>query len=146
MIFDFDKTMHQVKKIGVSETKRILLKLHYIVCNNCVYSERYVEAVSYFYKIYYLVARYTEQIGTDPTTFMGFFYGILWEYPFYPSFYYSILFVFLTNLIFLNRILELKISRENIHKYIGYSLSNIGILYLHIVCFFYLRFIMTGIK
>lgn len=146
LIFDFDKTMHQVKKIGVSETNRILLKLHYIICDDCVYSERYVEAVSYFYKIYYLVARYTEQIGTNPTTFMGFFYGILWEYPFYSEFYYGVLFSSVMNLVFLNKYFDLEFSNKNIHKFIGYSLLNMGILYLQIVCFFYLRFIMTGIK
>jgi len=146
MIFDFDKTLHQVKKTGISKTYRILLKLHYIVCNNCIYSERYIQGITWFYKIYYLIARYTEQIGTDPTTFIGFFYGILWEYPFYPEFSYSILLVFLINMIFLNKLLGLRLSIKNIHKFIGYSLVNIGILYLNIVCFFYFRFKLFGIK
>ena len=146
MIFDFDKTVHQVRKIGVSQTQRILLKLHYIVCDACTYSDRYVDNIAWFYKIYYIVARYTEQLGTDPTTFMGFFYGILWEYPFYPSFSYSILFVFFMNLVFLHKYVDLRFSRENIHKYVGYSLGNMVVLYLYIVCFFYLRFIITGIK
>lgn len=83
MIFDFDKTTHQVKKTGTTETPRILMKLHFIVCDNCTsgYSDTYVDFVAYFYKGYYYIARYTEQIGTDPTTFMGFFFGIMWEYP-----------------------------------------------------------------
>jgi hypothetical protein len=94
MIFDFDKTLHQVKKTGITETPRILLKLHFIVCENCKYSEFYVYSITHFYKLYYYVARYTEQIGTDPTTFMGFFYGLLWEYPFYPEFKYVVFFLF----------------------------------------------------
>lgn len=146
MIFDFDKTVHQVKKLGISETYRILLKLHYIVCENCPYSDRYVEYISIFYKLYYIVARYTEQIGTDPTTFMGFFYGLIWEYPFYPSFKYNVLFLVLMNIIFLNRINRIAFSVKNIHKILGYSLSNMMIVYLQIVCFFYLRFIITGFK
>jgi hypothetical protein len=146
MIFDFDKTLHQVRKIGASETHRILLKLHYIVCDNCTYSERYIEIVSLFYKIYYIIARYTEQLGTDPTTFIGFFFGILWEYPFYPSFSYSILFMFLMNIGLLHKILCLRLSTKNMHKLIGYSLANMGVLYLHIVLFFYLRFKIYGIK
>jgi hypothetical protein len=37
MIFDFDKTLHQVKKTGQQETPRILLKLHFIV-DACLHS------------------------------------------------------------------------------------------------------------
>lgn len=146
MIFDFDKTVHQVRKIGISQTHRILLKIHYIVCNGCLCCDRYVKLVARFYKIYYVVARYTEQLGTDPTTFMGFFYGLLWEYPFYPSFKYSVLFVFLMNLIFLNKKMGIRLSKKNIHKLVGYSLMNMVFFYLQIVLFFYLRYKIYGIK
>ena len=77
MIFDFDKTLHQVKKTGHQETPRILLKLHFIVCENGEHSENYVKFVALFYKYYYYIARYTEQIGTDPKTFLGFFFWII---------------------------------------------------------------------
>lgn len=87
MIFDFDRTVHQVVKTGDHYSPRILLKLHYIACNVEFYGSRqYVAFVSYFYRFYYFVARYTEEMGTDPTTFIGFFYGIAWEVPFYPHF------------------------------------------------------------
>ena len=90
MIFDFDRTLHQVIKTGLTETPRILLKVHYIVCRNCPFSEQYVDFVTLFYKGYYHIARYTEQLGTDPTDCVGYFFGTLWEWPFYPSFKYTI--------------------------------------------------------
>jgi hypothetical protein len=94
MIFDFDKTLHQVKKIGKIETPRILMKLHYIVCDNCSFSNNYIDFISYFYINYYYIARYTEQIGTDPSSFMGFFYGLLWEYLFYIKLKYILTGIF----------------------------------------------------
>jgi hypothetical protein len=89
IIFDFDRTFHKVIKTGLTETPRVLLKLHFIVCRNCIFNERYVNFVAYFYKYYYYVARYTEEIGTDPTSWVGVFIGTMWEWPFYPSFKYT---------------------------------------------------------
>lgn len=153
MIFDFDKTLHRVKKLGSSETQRILLKLHYIVCNGFTCSDSGVEFIGWFYKIYYVVARYTEQIGTDPDTFMGFFFGLLWEYPFYPEFRKWISTLFFLNFgyyILLQKNYEKRISLKTIGK-IGrwsfiYSLRNIFFLYLNIVAFYNIRWILTGIR
>lgn len=130
MIFDFDRTLHQVKKTGAFETQRILLKLHYIVCENCK-SDAYVSFVAIFYKIYYYIARYTEQIGTDPTTFIGFFFGLLWEYPFYiPQKY--VLICLITNLV--------------LYKICNYYLAKLLLVYLTIVSFYYLRYTFLSIK
>ena len=146
MIFDFDKTLHQVIKVGQQEVPRILLKLHFIVCENCKYDKEYVNVVSHFYKLYYYVARYTEQMGTDPTTFMGFFYGLLWEWPFYSLFKYSVFLLFASNIIMLNSYYKIKLSFKNSGKLLFYSSSNIFILYLSIVSFYYFRYILYGIK
>jgi hypothetical protein len=89
MIFDFDRTVHKIKKDGVGETPRILLKMHFIVYENKSEYERCLFSPPNFVKMiyigYYYIARYTEQIGTDPTTFIGFFYGLIWEIPFVVS-------------------------------------------------------------
>lgn len=135
MIFDFDKTLHQVKKIGFTEVSRILLKLHFIVCENCKYSKDYVNFISFFYKFYYYVARYTEQLGTDPETFIGFFFGLLWEWPFYSSFKYIVLALFANNMIMLRAFYEIKHGG----KLIGYSLTNLLCIYLIIVLCYYVN-------
>lgn len=126
MIFDFDRTLHRVKKIGEQNTPRVLLKLHFIVYENNEnenYTKEYLDFVSYFYKNYYFIARCTEQIGTDPTTFIGFFYGLLWGLPFYPQFKY-ILFLLL----------------------MVCSLSEISMIYMAIVSFYYFRYKLFNIR
>jgi hypothetical protein len=45
IVFDFDKSIHQVIKDKQELTPRILLKLHYIVCENCNYSKKNVEQI-----------------------------------------------------------------------------------------------------
>ena len=146
IIFDFDRTLHQVKKTGEIETPRILLKLHFIVCENCNFSKNYVDFISYLYKYYYYLARYTEQIGTDPTTFIGFFFGIMWEYPFFPIFKLGIISLTTSILIILNQVYKIKFIYINIRKLTYYSVLNLSVLYLFIVSFYYLRFILFKIK
>jgi len=146
MIFDFDRTLHQVKKTGQQETPRILLKLHFIVCENCERSEDYVKYISNFYKYYYYIARHTEQIGTDPTTFIGFFFGLMWEWPFYSLFKYILCLLFITIIIVLNVIYKIKFKLKNMGKLILYSSSIMFIIYLVIVFYYYIRYILFGIK
>lgn len=93
IIFDFDKTLHQVIKEGATRTPRILIKLHYIVYPES-YSPSYVWFVSQCYILYYRIARYTEQLGTDPKTFVGYFWGLIWEYPFHPYFRHIVFSIF----------------------------------------------------
>ena len=142
MIFDFDKTLHQVKKLGQQETPRILLKLHFIVCENCRNSNAYMHFAAYCYRCYYYVARYTEQIGTDPKTFSGFFFGLMWEWPFYSAFKYTVGGVFVTNVVILRGIYKIR----NVRKLVLYSFANMGAIYLLIVAFYYFRYLLFGIK
>jgi hypothetical protein len=142
MLFDFDRTLHQVKKSGQQETPRILLKLHFIVCDDCKYSDDYVLFISNFYKYYYYIARYTEQIGTDPTTFLGFFFGLIWEWPFYIAFPYITSLLFTTFVFFYNVVYKIK----NSGKLAVYSLISLLFIYLEIVFFYYFRYILFNIK
>jgi len=146
MIFDFDRTLHQVKKVAQQETQRILLKIHFIVCENCRYSEKYVDFVSVFYKIYYYIARYTEQKGTDPTTFVGFFFGLLWEWPFYNSFRYTFVSLYVSNIFILNVFYKIKFEIKNIGKLVYYSSLNMFVIYLSFVLFYYFRYILFDIR
>jgi hypothetical protein len=146
MLFDFDRTLHQVKKSGQQETPRILLKLHFIVCENCKYSDNYVKFVSNFYKYYYYIARYTEQIGTDPKTYIGFFFGLIWEWPFYTVVINSTVVVFVTIVIVLNVVYKIKFDIKNMKKLLLYSLSSMFAFYLSIVSFYYFRYILFNIK
>ena len=142
MIFDFDRTLHQVIKLGQQETPRILLKLHFIVCENCQNSGAYIKFAEYCYRSYYYVARYTEQLGTDPTTFAGFFFGLAWEWPFYSEFKYAVGIVFATNMVVVNRVYRV----NTVTKMVAYSFRNMVGLYLLAVTFYYLRYLLLGVK
>jgi hypothetical protein len=146
MIFDFDKTLHQVKKSGQQETPRILLKLHFIVCEKCNYSDKYVKIISKFYIYYYYIARYTEQIGTDPKNFIGFFWGLIWEWPFYTLFKYVSIIIIIKLVLILNIIFKIELKFINIGKLILYLLPSIFSVYLLIVSFYYYRYILFKIK
>ena len=151
MIFDFDKTTHQVKKTGDAETPRILMKLHFIVCENCdhVYSDFYVDFVAYFYKGYYYIARYTEQIGTDPTTFIGFFFGIMWEYPLHMYMTPISSMIDLQPIVKYYAPISLVVYARSNHYIrngiLGLS-SDIFLAYLFIVSLFYFRYFFFGLR
>ena len=146
MIFDFDKTLHQVKKTGRSDTPRILLKLHFIVCENGYFPHTYMNFVSKFYVLYYYIARYTEQIGTDPTTYTGFFWGLMWEYPFYPTFKYWVILLYLQSIYKIKTVYNVPFIQDNIPKIILYSHMDIMFMYLLIVGFYWMRYTLFAIK
>jgi len=151
MIFDFDKTTHQVKKTGQTETPRILMKLHFIVCENCTpgYGDTYVDFVAYFYKFYYYIARYTEQIGTDPTTFIGFFFGIMWEYPLHlymtpissmVDFHHVVKYYAPMSVVFYAR------SNHYIRNGVLGFMGDVFLAYVMIVSLFYFRYFFWGLR
>jgi hypothetical protein len=151
MVFDFDRTLHQVKKTGNSPTPRILLKLHFLVSNTESYSyhplyshhlvnKMYIKFASWCYVVYYRVARYTEQLGTDPKTFAGFFFGILWEYPFYEETRYRTKIIYAG--VIANRVLidalTIKDTPTPIYQIVCDSLLDMMAIYLCIVFWFFI--------
>lgn len=149
MVFDFDRTLHQVKKTGQKPTPRILLKLHFLVYNvrgPAPFSRWYVKFASGCYIVYYRVARYTEQLGTDPTTFVGFFFGILWEYPFYPEYRRAALVTYLGVVAALQKTHHIEVSINNMREVVLYSVADMMILYLCIVTWFFATHIISSVK
>lgn len=154
MVFDFDRTLHRVKKTGQTATSRVLLKLHFLVLDMeyahlpCVWV--YVKFASACYVVYYRVARYTEQIGTDPKTFAGFFFGILWEYPFYPRVRQGAANVYLWLVLRravqlvdapLLKISDLQSSSVNLIEIAMYSVLDMAAIYFCIALWFWLSYL-----
>ena len=141
MVFDFDRTLHQVKKTGQAPTPRILLKLHFLVCDMQYAKMRwagiYVNFAYICYITYYKIARYTEQLGTDPKTFVGFFFGILWEYPFYPEIRHSAAGVYVGIVASLQKTHNVEVSFQNWREVVIYSTFDMIAIYLCIVLWFY---------
>ena len=145
MVFDFDRTLHQVKKTGKTHCPRILLKLHYLVCDDAYvampFLETYVRFAAWFYDTYYRVARYTEKIGTDPHTFIGFFFGMLWEYPFYPNVRYATAVVYVGVVASVETTHGILPSLANIPQIVAYSALDMLAIYLCIVVWVYSNYL-----
>jgi len=110
----------------------------------------YVKFASACYVVYYRVARYTEQIGTDPKTFAGFFFGILWEYPFYPRVRQGAANVYLWLVLRravqlvdapLLKISDLQSSSVNLIEIAMYSVLDMAAIYFCIVLWFWLSYL-----
>jgi hypothetical protein len=145
MLFDFDRTLHQVKKTGVTATPRILLKLHFFMFD-IKYGTvpglwLYVDFAYWCYVVYYRIARYTEQIGTDPTTFMGFFFGIPWEYMFYPKIRNLTAVAYLYCVALLPVTHNIAIKYENSGSIVLYSTMDMFAMYLFVVFYFWVSYL-----
>jgi len=146
VVFDFDNTSHQVKKTKENSTPRILLKIHYAVCENCKYTTEYVEKIKSIYIYYEFITRYFMQIGTDPETLYQFFWGLFCQY--YMSSYtkYIILVITLLTIIVIKYLLKIKFAYKNSSKIIKYILFSLTFIYLSIVLFYWIRYKLLGIR
>lgn len=135
IVFDFDRTLHQVIKQNQSSSKRILLKLHYLVFEK-EYSETTIIVVRYMYIYYDYITRYILESGTDPESFFGFFMGLLSEI--YINYISIHLIVFLCN------------SSIFLVYYYKYKIIDIIVtickIYMMVVCVYWLRYKLFNIK
>ena len=146
IVFDFDKSTHQVIKDKQKLTPRILLKIHYIVCENCKYSKEYVETIKKFYLYYEYVTRYIMKTGTDPETFYQFFMGLGCQYFYTKYIEYIILLFIILIIIIIKFLFKIKFVYKNIPKVIKYLLFSLISIYLLIVLFYWLRYKLLGIR
>jgi hypothetical protein len=146
IVFDFDKSTHQVIKDKQKLTPRILLKIHYIVCENCKYSKEYVEAIKKWYLYYEFITRYFMQVGTDPETLYQFFWGLNCQYINNSYTKYIILFITIATIISIKFLFKIKLIYQNISKIIKYILLSLISVYLLVVIFYWLRYQLLGIR
>lgn len=146
IVFDFDKSSHQVIKDKEKLTPRILLKIHYIVCENCKYSKEYVETIKKWYLYYEFITRYFMQVGTDPETLYQFFCGLFCQYYMNSYTKYIILFIIITTIIAIKFLFKIKLVYKNISKIIKYLLLSLTSVYLLVVIFYWLRYQLLGIR
>jgi hypothetical protein len=146
IVFDFDKSTHQVIKDKQKLTPRILLKTHYIVCENCKYSKEYVETIKKWYLYYEFITRYFMQVGTDPETLYQFFWGLFCQYYINSYTKYIILFIIITTIIAIKFLFKIKFVYKNISKIIKYLLLSLTSIYLLVVIFYWLRYQLLGIR
>lgn len=144
--FDFDNTLHQVIKDCDKSTPRIILKLHYIVCENCAYTPEYVERIKQMYLNYEFVTRYIMQTGTDPETLYEFFWGVTCQSFMDDKTKYIFLYVLFIIAFILIKIYEIKLVKDNSAKLVKYtSISLVG-TYFFIIYAYWLRYQLFGIR
>ena len=147
LLFDFDRTYHQVIKIDSKlNTPRILLKIHYIVCEDCNYSKEYVEFIKKFYLYYEYITRSIMNYGTEPEGFLNFFVGLFIQYSFTPYIIYYLLFIIFIIIIVIKVVFKIKLIYKNISKIIKYILFSLIFIYLLIVIFYWIRYKLFGIR
>lgn len=146
IVFDFDKTTHQVIKEKDNSTPRILLKIHFIVCENCKYSKQYVETIKKLYLYYENITRYIMDTGTNPNTLYEFFWGIVCQ-AFMNEYtkYIAVIIVIVTTIV-LVFLFKMKLVYKNVSKIIKYNFISLVCVFLLVVIFFWSRFKLIGIK
>jgi hypothetical protein len=147
VLFDFSRTTHQViKENQMTNTPRILLKLHFIVFDNDNYSDSYIYFIKSYFINYDKITRYILKTGTEPETYYQFLIGLLTHFFYYPYTVYMVAFMILFIIVILNVLFKIKLIYKNITKIIKYVLFSLIFIYLLIVLFYWLRYKLLGIK
>ena len=140
VIFDFDKTNHQVVNLGGGAKKRILLKLHFCVCADCPDNSMYLKTCIQIYEWYEIITRYIMNKGTDPSTYYEFALGLLVHfnvnYAFLSCFSYLVIGIWIF----------LILCNTRYATILGYVVRDLIIFFLCIVAFFWLRYQLFRIR
>lgn len=137
VVFDFDRTLHEVVKENKLNMPRFLLKLHFVVCENCNEPEWKINLFKNCHIIYENVTRYVMDKGTDPETWYEFLLGMILEIE--PLIYIISCLIALYFLIKVHNITDsLQITK--------YLIFTICFVYLVLVTFFWLYYVFTGNK
>jgi len=146
VVFDFDKSTHQVITEKLEAKPRLLLKIHYIVCENCKYDKEYIEKIKLFYLYYEYITRNVMNFGTEPKGFPNFFVGLLIQYFFTPNIQFILLFIIVIIIIIFKYLFNIKLIYKNVWKLTKYVAGSIIIIYLTLVIFYWLRYKLYGIR
>lgn len=135
IVFDFDRTLHQVVKENKLNMPRYLLKLHFVICENCNYPEWKINLFKNCHILYESITRYIMEVGTDPETWQQFFFGMALEIE--PIIYIISCLIASYFLIKVHNITNpLQITK--------YLILTVCFVYLILVTFFWLHYIFTG--
>lgn len=147
IIFDFSRTTHQViKENQMINTPRLMLKLHFIICENCNYSNIYINFLKNYFINYDIITRYLLKTGTDPENYYQFFIGLGCHYFYYPYTQYIILFIIVISIIILKYLFNIKLIYKNLSKIVKYISISLIFIYLLIVLFYWLRYKLFKIR
>jgi hypothetical protein len=147
IVFDFDRTAHQVIKEAPERQPRILLKLHFLVIDpssKSVWKNSPV-FLHWLYTQYEYVTRYVMDTGTDPKTFYEFFWGVFCQWYCSPSFLYGVILLCGTIVLILHGI-GVPFQRRMFSLYVTGIVSGMVLFFMVGVLFYWGRYRLTGIK
>ncbi len=145
--FDFDKTTHEVINIDNKQKKpRILLKLHFLVCENCNISDTHFQFIKQFYVLYDRFLRDFTKLGTDPKYPHEFVIGLICHFLYYQYMDKILLLYFIISFIIIKHVNKYNYSLINIFTIVTKSLAYFIFLFLIISLFYWLRFVIFNIK
>lgn len=135
--FDFDKTLHEVINIDNKQVSpRILLKLHFLVCEEGELSENYLYFIKKFYTGYDRFLRIYTKIGTDPKYLYEFIIGLSCHFMYYPNIEKIICLYFILFYGFIKYINQYSFTLQNNYIIIKKSIQYLFVNYL-IICIYY---------
>jgi hypothetical protein len=143
VIFDFDRSRHQVHNHSIetdANQYRVMLKLHFCVCDTCHHESLYFKTVCKLYTIYEVITRYIMQKGTNPVSYYEFFLGLLvhiaTRYPWVVYTFCITLFGYILMILL----------KQKYATYFGLFLLYTCLTYLTLVLIFWLRFKLYGTR
>lgn len=146
MVFDFDKTTHQIIKERDGYKPRLLLKLHFLISENTDYSIEYLNFIKNCYIKYDYISRYILENGTDPKTYFEFFCGLTAQFFDNKLSKYVLFFIIILLVLLLKFVFKIKLIYKNILKIIKYILLSLISIYFIIVFFYWARYKLFKIK
>lgn len=142
VIFDFDHAQHKVINHEKEDNDefRLLLKLHFCVCETCNIDSAYFDIVCRLYVAYEVVTRYIMQTGTNPSSWYQFFFGLLsWfgaTFPLLLGSYLALPFLYVI----------LLVMKQPASDYIGKIILDGMIVFLTVVTLMWGRYVVFKVR
>ena len=141
--FDYDETLHQVINVNNKQIEpRLILKLHFLVCENCKLSSFHLELIKQFYIYYDRILRYYTKIGTDPSQYHEFVIGLVCHYLYVPHIEKMLFVYFMGSSYIIIKTKNYTINCINITKTLGISLLFLVCLHSFVSFVYYISFIL----
>lgn len=148
IVFDFDRTAHQVIKESGEPQSRILLKLHFLVIDpssKSVWKDR-PRYLHWLYTQYEYITRYVMDTGTDPHTLYEFFWGVFCQWYCSPYFGYGILILTGAILFLVRGVMGIPFRYRYRSVYLASLLGGWTVFFLSGVLWYWGRYQLWGVK
>jgi hypothetical protein len=152
LVFDFDRTFHRVTRDEDSNTNtnsnsaRMLLKIHFLVCEDCTYSPEYLEFVRQCYIYYDQVTRAIMRYSNDPESFGQFFVGLLVQTAMSPYLVFRSLALMIVVVATLYFFLGLRFRRRDFTRWALHLPLSVIVIHILRTMVYWIRYNVSGVR